>query len=135
MKGLGYNPSSVSGLSAGVSKQPIVWKDYSEDLHQKALAEGKGVFIDFESKIWCAACREMEEITYPHPDVVNSLEPFVMMKVDVDKHPHSESLQKKFKVVGIPTVILINPLGVEVDRIIGFVAPKPFIEKIQSLGL
>lgn len=124
------NTSRISVSNTGSS--PLIWGNYSDSAFQEAAVEGRPILLDFESRIWCAACREMEEKTYNNPEVKIALEDFVLLKIDVDKHPRRKSLLEEYEVVGIPTAIIIDGAGSEVDRIVGFLAPEPFITRLQK---
>jgi thiol:disulfide interchange protein DsbD len=135
LQGLGLNTSTTSAytttnssISTNTSQQTgYHWTAYSEKAFKKALANKQPILIDFESKIWCAACREMEEKTYSQPIVHQALKKYALFKVDVDKHPSAAELQRQFSIRGIPTVIVYNSQGKEVKPIVGFVPPEEFI--------
>ncbi len=128
LKGMGveFSSGSVSHSEATA----INWLPYSESLLAEAKNQNKKVLIDFESQIWCAACREMEEKTYSQASVRNSLSEYIALKVDVDKHPDTDELLKKYDVYGIPTAIILGGDGIELDRVIGFMPPGEFVEKL-----
>ncbi len=137
IKGLGVNTgslvsvsetSSASHVSAGIE-----WQDYSEVLVEEAKSKGKRILIDFESKIWCAACREMEEKTYPKASVIKALSDYVTLRVDVDKHPNRDALMKQFQILGVPTVIILSPAGEVIKTIPGFLPPQEFIEALPKV--
>ncbi|MFC1586655.1 cytochrome c biogenesis protein CcdA [Fibrobacterota bacterium] len=106
------------------------WKAFSPELLSQA--EDRPVIIDFQSQIWCAACREMEEKTFSHPEVKALLSEFLLLTVDVDKHPQKNLLIEKYAVIGVPTLILINSQGTEVDRIVGFLEAGKFIARVKE---
>jgi len=47
----------------------VTWQPYSDRLLRTAKQEQKPVIIDFFAT-WCTPCRELEEITFHHPEVV-----------------------------------------------------------------
>jgi len=45
----------------------------------------------------------------------------------------NEELRKKFNVIGMPTVLIINSKGEEVHRITGFVNAEEFLKMISDV--
>ncbi|MBF0430184.1 MAG: thioredoxin family protein [Fibrobacteria bacterium] len=118
---------------AFVTKAELHWQSYTDALLTQAKESQQPVLIDFESKIWCASCREMEEKTYSRPEVQKALQSYMLLKVDVDKHPESEALAARFGVHGIPDVVVLNDAGVEVGRIVGYVPWDAFLERLKKM--
>jgi thiol:disulfide interchange protein DsbD len=58
------------------------------------------------------------------------------LKVDLTyfDSPESETLRKKFRISGVPTVVFIRTDGTEAaeSRIIGFVPPDEFLVKLKQ---
>ena len=135
LQGIGFNPATVNTFTEDTNtfqQTGYHWIAYSEKDFKKALDRKQPILIDFESKIWCAACRKMEEKTYSKPIVHQVLKEYALFKVDVDKHPKATELQNRFSIRGIPTVIVYNSQGERMQSIVGFVPPKEFIEMLSS---
>ena len=47
--------------------------------------------------------------------------------------PENEELRKQFKVVGMPTVLIIDSKGKEVQRITGFVNAEEFMGYVEGV--
>jgi len=111
----------------------IEWQPFTED----ALVEitGRGVIIDFYAD-WCIPCKELDALTFSDPDVIELSKEFETYKADLTKSlsPEVESLREKFRIVGVPTVLILNSKGEEVERITGFVNAKEFYKTLSIVN-
>ncbi|MDF2692744.1 MAG: Cytochrome c-type biosis protein DsbD, protein-disulfide reductase, partial [Labilithrix sp.] len=105
----------------------IAWMTNEEAALAKANAEGKPVLIDFGAE-WCAACKKLEHQTFPDPNVRSEAQRFVTLRVDAtdDEDVNVNKLKDKYKVVGLPTVIMLDKNGKEAVRFNDFVKPEQF---------
>lgn len=100
-----------------------------------ARAAGKPVMIDFYAD-WCAACKELDRYTYPHPQVAGESRRFVNLKVDATNDDEAlEALQARYDIQGLPTVVFISSEGKVLDepRITGFLDAEPFAELMRTV--
>lgn len=113
--------------AANTDAPEIVWMTNEEAALAKANAEGKPLLIDFGAE-WCTACKELEHQTFPDPTVRTEAQRFVALRVDAtdDEDKTVVRLKDKYKVVGLPTVIMLDKSGKEVVRFNEFVKPDAF---------
>ncbi|MCA9590816.1 MAG: thioredoxin fold domain-containing protein, partial [Myxococcales bacterium] len=92
------------------------------------------VLIDFGAE-WCTACKELEHETFPDPGVRTEAQRFVTIRVDAtdDDDPKIKALSEKYKVVGLPTVIMLDKDGKEIVRLNEFVKPPKFLEAMKKV--
>jgi len=129
---LGYRPGiedldtagSASGFS-GDTPEPIA------SALVEAVAGGKLVFIDYFAE-WCIACKALEENVLSDSTVQQVLEYYVVLKVDTDKYVEAA---KYYKVVGMPTLLVLNSAGEEIYRSVGLVEPEELSERLSQLAI
>ena len=111
----------------------------SEELErvlQKAKADNKPVMLDYYAD-WCISCKEMEAITFTNSEVGKAMSRFVLVQVDVTiNNQQSQNLLKQFGLFGPPAILFFNGAGEEQKslRVVGFMAPSRFLERLQELG-
>ena len=94
--------------------------------------------LDFYAD-WCIACIELEEYTFPVPEVVAALFSFHLVQIDVtannDEH---KAFMQRFELFGPPAILFFDTNGNEIrsHRLIGFLSAEDFvthINQVQSL--
>jgi thiol:disulfide interchange protein DsbD len=107
------------------------WINFDEEGFRQAEITKKPVIIDFFAE-WCEACHELDKKTWPDPEVVNELERYVMVKIDLTKNDkNTEAIQKKYNIIGMPTVILFNQSRKELFRFEGYRPPEDVLQILK----
>jgi len=114
----------------------ITWQNDEAVALTKAQREKKPVMIDFAAD-WCAACKKLEHETFTHPDIVGESSRFVNLKIDCtdSQDPQVKRLQKKYHVVGLPTLFFIDSDGKPLsDRAVTqFMPPETLLIRMRSI--
>ena len=122
----------LGGKTVGESAQHLAWQPYDVAAVEAAVTGGERVIVDFYAD-WCAPCRELDEKTFPAPEVSALLESYSRFKVDLTRSSEeNQALVNEYEVVGVPTVIVFSG-GEEVFRITGFEPPAQFLRRLQGV--
>lgn len=140
-KGVGIALCTVGGFLflAGwtTPKGSLAWEHSEELAAAKARSEKRPMLIDFTAT-WCGACQELAKDTFADPRVqARAVEAnFVAVKVDAtnDEDPQVDKIKDKYKVKGLPTVVIYDSSGNERKRFTEFVGPEPFLKAIEGVN-
>src|SRR5438477_11944055 len=88
----------------------IAWCTNYSEAHAQALAEKKNILVDVNAP-YCSICTAIEGKFFCEEDVCTALGTCVPVKINgadssIEAH---EELKKKYKIIGAPTLLLINP--------------------------
>jgi thiol:disulfide interchange protein DsbD len=118
----GWKRSGPMGtLSTGtVAESALSWRTDEEAALAEARDTGLPVLLDFTAE-WCAACHELDEKTWVEPRVIEELKRYVLLRLDMTRRtPETQAIGTRWGVTGLPTVIVLDSSGNEVDRFFGF---------------
>jgi len=112
-------------------------KGYSIDRLEKEIkASTKPVVVDF-GKDSCTACLELEEITFPNPDVQKELKNFTFIKIDLtDNTDDDKALLAKYELFGTPNIIFFNKDNSHMPNrtLTGFIEPEKFVKHLKEIS-
>ncbi|WP_223644667.1 protein-disulfide reductase DsbD [Corallococcus sp. EGB] len=120
-------PAKTASFDAGQFEQVLA----------AAKQEGRPVLIDFFAD-WCAACKELDRLTYPSSEVISQAEDSHFLTIKIDATNSSDpldALMEKLGVEGLPTVAFVNPDGTVLTkpRVTGFLEPAPFAAEMRKV--
>ena len=130
------SPRTEKRISSDLVFQVVRSSEELERILQRAKAENKLVMLDYYAD-WCISCKEMEAITFTNPEVAKAMGRFVLVQADVTINSlQSQALLKQFSLYGPPAILFFNGAGDEQKslRVVGFMAPSRFLERLQELG-
>lgn len=131
----------VAAVIAGVltpfsmPTKSVAWTAYAPEKLQAAQTAGKPVIMDFYAD-WCIPCHELDRFTYSDDRVIDALNRFERIKVDLTRQdaPELEAVVEKFSIVGVPTIVFLNSEGNEVEevRAAGFISADELLTIARS---
>jgi thiol:disulfide interchange protein DsbD len=110
-----------------------VWRSFNEEAYEASIRNNERMVVDFYAD-WCIPCKELDAQTFSDPLVRQELMRFSSYKVDMTQSasPSTERLRTRFKIRGMPTVLVINARGEEAERLTGFAGPERFLEILKK---
>jgi len=123
--------------SAGDESIALAWRADLEDALIEAREDGRFAVVDFTAE-WCLVCHELERVTFQDPRVARLLASAERVRVDATRMtPRVEALFERFRVLGLPAVVVLDPSGREVKdvRITSFVGPEEAVRRLREAGL
>ncbi len=117
-----------------VEKKSPAWETFSIESYETSIQQNDKMIIDFYAD-WCIPCKELDALTFSDEKVIEKSTEFKTFKVDMTKTMSDETteIREKFKIIGMPTVLIINSNGKEVKRLTGFINADEFLEMISTV--
>ena len=98
------------------------WMTNVDDALAKGKQANKPVLVEFTGSDWCPPCIMMHDKVFSKKDFVKKASAkFILVKIDIPKadkelSKKNQEVLKKYKVQGVPTVVLFDAKGKEFDR-------------------
>ncbi len=134
----------LAGLAVfSAAAEELQWVTDLPKAEAKAKSENKLVIMDFTGSDWCPWCIKLDKEVFSTPEFIKYAEKNVVpVQVDFPNHKQqpealkqaNQELQKKYKIEGYPTVVVLDSKGNKVGEL-GYEpgGPKPFIERLEKL--
>jgi thioredoxin:protein disulfide reductase len=127
--------SLVSYLAAVPEGAELAWREDFAAARAEAEAEGRPYLIDFGAD-WCAACKELEHLTFADPDVIHESRRFTAIRVDLSPRvetPEKWALLREYGQSGLPFVVIHDGEGREALRVTSVMEPREFVERMRAI--
>jgi thiol:disulfide interchange protein DsbD len=118
-----------------VPNAQLEWLTSEVDGAKLASSEHRPLIVDFGAE-WCGACKELTSHTFADEKVRSEAGRFVAVRVDAtdEDDPQVSAVKDKYRVVGLPTVVVMDSRGQEKVRFNEFVPPDRFLEAIRAVN-
>lgn len=115
------------------------WIENFDEAQKRSNSEKKHILIDFTGSDWCGYCIRLDRDVFAKPDFKEfGQKSLVLLEIDFPKGKsqpvelvkQNESLGRKFRVEGYPTLVLLSPEGKEVKRWVG--GGEAFLSELKA---
>jgi thiol:disulfide interchange protein DsbD len=112
----------------------LAWLSDEAEALALAAREGRPVILDFWAD-WCVACKELDRIAWADPRVREEAGRFVAVKLDGSEGSEAfQRMTEKYGIVGMPTVVFIDPRGREVPgRITAAIGAEEMVGALRAV--
>lgn len=99
---------------------------------QQARAQGQPVMLDLYAD-WCAACHQLEQETFSHPQVQQQLAHYRLLRVDLSRiDAEQRALLAELQVTGLPAIQFFGQPSHPLARVDGFLGAEEFISRLPQ---
>lgn len=133
--------AGVLAITAGLylpfsgPRESVAWQVYSAEKLTEAKLSSRPVLLDFYAD-WCIPCHELDQFTYSDKRVIQVLDGFTRLKVDITRpdSPEAKEAIERFNILGLPTIVFLDPAGEEIKeaRVTGFIPPEGMLMILRS---
>ncbi|WP_421862925.1 protein-disulfide reductase DsbD [Motiliproteus sp.] len=114
----------------------ITTREQLQPLLAEARRQQVPVMLDFYAD-WCVSCKELEVVTFADTAVVDQLDRFVTIKIDLTAHDDAaKALYQEYQIVGPPALVFYTKSGQRLDEamLVGVPDPEDFLRHLQLVA-
>ncbi|HET8539310.1 MAG TPA: cytochrome c biogenesis protein CcdA [Anaeromyxobacter sp.] len=132
--GIVYAAGSSAARDRRRAAEGFAWVHDEAEALALARREGRPVIIDFWAE-WCTACKELDRIAWADPRVREEASRFVAVKLDgTEGSEPFQAAADKYGIVGMPTVVFIDPRGREVpERVTAAIGAPEMLRVLRAV--
>ena len=101
-----------------------------------ASISNKIIMIEFMAE-WCLPCKKMEKETFSNERVIEKLNEFILVKIDIDEQQNIAKAYngnaRKYGGIGVPNILFLDKEKNIVHRIVGFHNANQLITVMDSV--
>lgn len=99
---------------------------------QQARAQRQPVMLDLYAD-WCAACHQLEQETFSHPQVQQQLANYRLLRVDLSRmDAEQRALLAELQITGLPAIQFFGQASHPLTRIDGFLGAEEFLSRLPE---
>ena len=120
---------ALLGLAlAGQARAEPTWSTDLAAAKAQAAKENKKLLLDFTGSDWCGYCMKLNAEVFTTPEFATFAKAYVLVRLDYPRKKElpaaekeqNDALQRRYKIEGFPTLIVIDDTGREIRRAEGY---------------
>lgn len=115
-----FNTLQAQEETTAVVQSAPSWILDIDQAKEKAKNENKPLYLLFTGTKWCIWCTRMDNDVYKKPEfwsTFNDKVVFAMVDVPVRRDDNVSRLMNMYKILGVPSIVVLNPNGQEIGRL------------------
>lgn len=115
------------------NNEKINWENDFDKAIERSKSENKIIIMELYTD-WCGICKEMDKTTFADKNVIDKINNFVALKFNPEKAFNGKDIQKKYNILGYPTMLFINSDGFVVKKLVGYIDNNELINEMSSIA-
>lgn len=112
----------------------INWQTAYGPALKQAREQNKLLFVDIGAP-YCSVCKAIDQCVFTDATIAAIINQMIPLKLDTSSSPDYELFNKKYHVLGVPTILIINPVsGVIIKQFGGELYSMPKAELVRELS-
>jgi thiol:disulfide interchange protein len=136
--------ASTTGLSPAAQGEPgrakavsqvgdLLWSTDLNSTLTQAKVKNKYVLADMYTD-WCTWCKRLDRDTFANPAMMSYLnKKYLCVKVNAENPKGGKAAADKYKVFEFPCVLVFEPSGKLIGKIMGYHRPDEFQQTLEDL--
>ncbi|MCB0317818.1 MAG: thioredoxin family protein [Bdellovibrionales bacterium] len=130
-------PTTQLANSLNLKNTPeLIWYKNLETAQIAASKNNQVLMVDLYAD-WCAACKELDKLTFSDEKVVSKLAKFKLARIDfTNLDEEANRISEKYNVIGLPCILFLDSSGKELknSRITGYLEADEFLQHLEKLS-
>lgn len=109
---------AIIGTRAQHTQALINWSTQYQQAHNRAQKENKWLFVDIGTP-FCSVCKAIDHCIFNQPTIAPLINAMVPIYIDASSNSDYQEINKKYHVIGVPTILIINPYNQKLKQRFG----------------
>lgn len=114
------------------SKPSLSWYENDIDSAIKAAQSTQKPILVSVYANWCPPCKQLAYEVFQSTKEQTWMQAYVRVRIHFDS-PKGRAATKNYRILGLPTTLLLSPKGHELGRIVGYTGRTSFVQTVRDI--